>query len=451
MQVKFKYPEGEITIQVTQAQTAEQACFSFANKAGINADDYYFKYGEKMLQPELPFIAQLELTEENQDEILITVTKKDKEKDQIVNVDIDGVREKVVVKEGSTLQDGLEKLFKFLKKPLKKFNFLYNGQYIDEKDRRKTFGHIANRIDKQQKEMHVVAYGNGMDEQLNDNEIQQNKDEAIKLEENQGESATDEEITAYLLTNSWKFFVKLYTFLLVQFILIGVLTFLGFKYDIDDYFSKTTKAFRWTCSIITIFALICPTIPMCLSEKPKAGCCAYFLWFVYIPIIAIYCFLLKRHQGEDIINGFYIVEQLIIFALDCLFVVIINAIFKKYSGLVNLLILSGINILAIYIMVGPISDKFDNLEMSHTGFVNISVISSIMIALIIMFNPQIVSLNKEDDETANALIAAISFNSIPFVIVFVFLIIGALAGLFLTIFAVASAFYILILFCGGLF
>ena len=102
-------------------------------------------------------------------------------------------------------------------------------------------------------------------------------------------------------------------------------------------------------------------------------------------------------------------------------------------------------------MVGPISDKFDNLEMSHTGFVNISVISSIMIALIIMFNPQIVSLNKEDDETANALIAAISFNSIPFVIVFVFLIIGALAGLFLTIFAVASAFYILILFCGGLF
>ena len=124
--------------------------------------------------------------------------------------------------------------------------------------------------------------------------------------------------------------------------------------------------------------------------------------------------------------------------------VIINSIFKKYRDKVNLFILSGINILAIYIMVGPLSDKYDNLEMSHTGFVNISRISSIMIASIIIFNPQIVSLNKEDDETANALIAAISFNSIPFVIVFVFLILAALVGLTL-------ALYIFILFCGGLF
>lgn len=50
MQVKFQYSEGDIIIQVTQAQTAEQACFSFANNAGINVNDYYFKYGEKMLK-----------------------------------------------------------------------------------------------------------------------------------------------------------------------------------------------------------------------------------------------------------------------------------------------------------------------------------------------------------------------------------------------------------------
>ena len=60
MLIKFKYPEREITIKVTQEQTAEQACFSFTNKAGINLDDY-FKYGEKMLKPELPFIAPLGL------------------------------------------------------------------------------------------------------------------------------------------------------------------------------------------------------------------------------------------------------------------------------------------------------------------------------------------------------------------------------------------------------
>ena len=69
---------------------------------------------------------------------------------------------------------------------------------------------------------------------------------------------------------------------------------------------------------------------------------------------------MKRHEGTDIIEGFYVVEQLIIFTLDFLFVIITNAIFKRYRGWINLLILSGINALAIYIMVGPLSDNYDN-------------------------------------------------------------------------------------------
>ena len=400
----------------------------------------------------------MELTEENQNEILISVVKKDPEKDQIVHIDVEGVKEKVVVKQGTKIGEAIEKLFKFLKKPLKKITLLYNGQVIDENERRKTFGHIANRLDKEKKEMHVLAYGNGIDDTLNDNEKPKNEDGTIKIDENNEEPINEEEVTAYLLMNSWKFFIKLYVFLLVQFILISLLTFFGFQYDIDDYFSNTTAAFRWTCSVITIFVLISSTIPMCLSEKPKTGCCAYFLWFVYIPIITIYCFLLKRHEGADIIKGFYIIEQLIIFVLDCLFVIITNAIFKRYRGWINLLILSGINALAIYIMVGPLSDNYDNLKMSHTGFVNISIISSIMVALIIMFNVPIVSLNKEVDENANALIGAIAFNSVPFVIVLILLVIALVAGLLvgllaliLAFFAVVVALYALVLFLGGLF
>lgn len=400
----------------------------------------------------------MELTEENQNEILISVVKKDPEKDQIVHIDVEGVKEKVVVKQGTKIGESIEKLFKFFKKPLKKITLLYNGQVIDENERRKTFGHIANRLDKEKKEMHVLVYGNGIDDTLNDNEKPKNEDGTIKIDENNEEPINEEEVTAYLLMNSWKFFIKLYVFLLVQFILISLLTFFGFQYDIDDYFSNTTAAFRWTCSVITIFVLISSTIPMCLSEKPKTGCCAYFLWFVYIPIITIYCFLLKRHEGTDIIEGFYVVEQLIIFTLDCLFVIITNAIFKRYRGWINLLILSGINALAIYIMVGPLSDNYDNLKMSHTGFVNISIISSIMVALIIMFNVPIVSLNKENDENANALIGAIAFNSVPFVIVLILLVIALVAGLLvgllaliLAFFAVVVALYALVLFLGGLF
>ena len=458
MLAKFKYPKGDITIQIAQGQTAGQACFSFANKANINVDDYDFKYGEKMLKFEEPLIDQLELKEEDQNEIEIKVIKKDPEIDQIVNVNVEGVQEKVVLKKGMSLGSALGELANRLKKPFKRLIFLYNGKIIDEKDGRKTFGQVANRLDKQSKEMNIVAYGNDLDEELNDNEIEKNEEDKNKIDEINVDSNDDEKETAFLLMNSRKFFIKLYAFLLGQLIVIFLLTFLGFQYDIDDYFSNSSKAFYWTLSVISLFALITSTIPLCLSEKPKAGFCAYFLWLVYIPIITIYCFLLKRHEGTDIIKGFYIIYQLIIFILDFLFVVIVNAIFKRYRGWIHLLILSGINALAIYIMAGPLSVNYDNLEMSHVGFVNISVISSVMIALIIMFNTPIVSLNKGDDENANALIGAIAFNSVPFVIALILLIIALVVGLLLGllalilgIFAAAIAIYALILFLGGLF
>ena len=113
--------------------------------------------------------------------------------------------------------------------------------------------------------------------------------------------------------------------------------------------------------------------------------------------------------------------------------IITNAIFKRYRGCVNLLILSAINVLTIYIMAGPLSNNYDNLKMSYEGFVNISIISAVMIAFIIMFNAPIISLNQEDNETGGALIGAISFISVPFVmtllLIGLFTVIGLILGL----------------------
>ena len=198
MLAKFKYPKGDITIQIAQGQTAGQACFSFANKASINVDDYDFKYGEKMLKFEEPLIDQLELKEEDQNEILIKVIKKDPEIDKIVNINVEGAQEKVVVKKGMSVYGAIEKLLNHLKKPLKKLNIFYNGQIIDEKDSRKTFGQVANRLDKENKQMNIIVCGNGLDEELNDNEIHKNEEDTNKINENIGDSNDDEEDTAFL-------------------------------------------------------------------------------------------------------------------------------------------------------------------------------------------------------------------------------------------------------------
>ena len=450
MKAKFKYLETEVTMQINKGEKALDICNKYAFKANMDINDYDYKYGEITINLEEPLIEQLELPED-QDEIVIIVTKKKR----IVELNIEGTNEKVVVKEGHTIGDAINALLRRLKLPLKRFNFLYNGKYMDENERRKSFGHIANRDDKQRNQMQILAFVN--DEPLNEkgNENQNNTNKVNKNVENSIDDDADEaERIAFLYMNSSKFFIKLYLFSLIQFILISLFSFLGFQYDFDDAFSNTSNAFYWTICVVSIFILIASTIPFCLAEKPKGGCCAYFLWFVHIPVITIYCYLLKRHEGTDIIEGFYIVYQLIIFCLDFLFEIITNAIFKRYRGWVNLLILSAINVLTIYIMAGPLSNNYDNLKMSYEGFVNISIISAVMIAFIIMFNAPIISLNQEDNETGGALIGAISFTSVPFVVtlllIVLFTVIGLILGLIVlflgVIFAIFGIFIVVYVF-----
>lgn len=460
MIANFKYKGNEIKIQFKNEETAQEVCNRFANKAIINIDDFYFKYGEKVLDLDFPLLSQLNLKEETK-EIEILVIKNDPEKEHILALNIDGAKEKVVIKKGQSIYDSILSKLKFLKKPLKKLGFIYGGKFYGENERRKTFHQIANSIDKENNSLNIITYE--MDDAEGDGTIQENgnnlRDKIVTRNEEKGEEDDDEDHVP--LANSSKFFVKLYSFLLAQFILIGILTFLGFYYNFDDYFSYSSKAFWWTVSVISVFSLISSTVPICLADKGKAGCCSYFLMIVYIPIITIYCYLLKRHDGNDFVEGFYIIYQIIIFGVDCLFLVIFNLIFKRYRGWLHFLILSAVNVLTIYIYVGPLSNNYDNLIMSHDGFVAISVISSVMIAFIIMFNSQIVGINKEENETCYSVIGAISFNSVPFAValllIIMVLVIGLLLGilflflgLVLAAFSVVVAVYLIILFIGGL-
>ena len=79
MIANFKYKGNEIKIQFKNEETAQEVCNRFANKAIINIDDFYFKYGEKVLDLDFPLLSQLNLKEETK-EIEILAIKKDPEK-----------------------------------------------------------------------------------------------------------------------------------------------------------------------------------------------------------------------------------------------------------------------------------------------------------------------------------------------------------------------------------
>ena len=467
MQAKFTYEDKHLTVQFRRDETANQVCTKFVNKTFLNINDLHFKIGDKLLIPEEPLIYQLDSQDINQT-IEILVVKRDPENEHIVKLYDEGQQKHMILKKGNSL---IASVAAFLKKPLKKLGLIVNGEYIGSNSR-KTFHQIANTDNKEKNSINIIVdeLEDDQQEQEQDKEKKDEEGENIKKhlmketddnDENNEEKPTEEIEDEISTKDSWKFFIKLYSYLFVELILIGILTFLGFYYGFDDVFSNSSKAFWWSISTISVFTLICSTIPFCLTESDNAGCCGYFLLIVYIPIMSFYCYLIKRHDGVDIIEGFYIIEQIIIFALDCLFLILSNVIIKGYRGWHNFLILSGINVLAIYICAGPISNNYEIFKFSHKGFVNMSIISSIMIAFILSFNSVISGINKEENETGRALIGALIFDYVPFVFVailivfvlFVAILLGLIfiiLGIILAIFVVIFVAYILFVFLGGL-
>ena len=74
-----------IKIQFKNEETAQEVCNRFANKAIINIDDFYFKYGEKVLDLDFPLLSQLNLKEETKEiEILVLDIGQSKRKKKIL-------------------------------------------------------------------------------------------------------------------------------------------------------------------------------------------------------------------------------------------------------------------------------------------------------------------------------------------------------------------------------
>ena len=313
-----------------------------------------------------------------------------------------------------------------MKKRTRTLLLFYNGKVIDGTDKKKTFNELANKASKETNVMNVVATDK-VEQQLIPDSINDEEEEKIKNDK-KGENGVnkdgleeksfikrkkifDEEERMKIRV----FFIQFYLYLLIQFIFIGFFSFLGFYIGFDDAFSATLWAFCPTIILISLFAiflsLLAIGLPTDKREKTKI-----FLLIVYVPIMVIFIFLLKRHRGVDIIEAKYFIYQIIIFAFDCLICILYNLVFQEYRGWLNALFLIAVDILAMVIFCVPISNNYEKLRVSHDGLVGLSVINSIMIIFLLMFNFEIL-----DKESFQPLHFAIVFNYLPFVFIFVLL------------------------------
>ena len=177
MKASFIYEGRILDIQFNKKDKAKDVINHFINKTLLNKDDLNFKFNGQILDPELSLVSQLNLADDVEEiEIEIDVEKKQQADSHIVNVNLNGVQEQVVVPKG---QGFLESVFNFVKKRAKRVYFLYNGRIIDENDRRKSFNQVANADSRQRNVMDIVAME--IDENEEDKNNNENKRETKLL------------------------------------------------------------------------------------------------------------------------------------------------------------------------------------------------------------------------------------------------------------------------------
>ena len=470
MNAKFKYEDKELTIQFNRDETAQEVCNHFVNKTFLDFNELHFKYDNRLLNMEIPLIAQLELPEET-NEIEITVVKKDKDNEHYVNVSINGIEKKLVVQKGKGI---FESVSHFLKKRTKTLLLLYNGQVLDATDKKKTFHEVANKTSKEQNSMNVIALDKeetNEEQRLirettllegNEDEIKkttgekeedkinilddekEGKDEKYKEEIKEKKDYEEEDDSM----KSRYFFIKFYLILLIQYIFIGLLSFLGFYTGFDEIFSSSTAAFWITLVINSLFAFFFSFISVGL-EAVKNNKFKYFMLIIYVPIIVLFIFLLKTHKSVDIVEGKYFIYQIIIFAFDFLICILYNLIFPFYRGWLNAIFLVAINLLAMIIYCFPISETYKDLKVSNNGLVGLSIISTLMIVFLMIFNFEI--LDKEKFEPLNF---AIIFSYIPINIALcVVIMVGCFICQIISFILIFLGFaiYVIVMFLVGLF
>jgi len=108
-----------------------------------------------------------------------------------------------------------------------------------------------------------------------------------------------------------KYFLKIFSLLLIQFILIIFFTFLGFHLSLNLFIIETSNSMIWTVGIVTlIISFLCFGV-LKIKEEMRKNPLLYIYLGVYIPCIALYCFLLSDYSEIS-----YIMLVLYIISMD---------------------------------------------------------------------------------------------------------------------------------------
>jgi hypothetical protein len=359
-------------------------CQKFASKINADVDSkiYIFNNAKLNINSDLNLTFAQQVNSDDIDGKEIQVFDN-KDSEYTVKFTYKGENKEIKVKETETVGSVFDTIGKFIKKKKSSFFSLYNGNAILADDMNKPINQITKQLDQYDKQMDLIIE-DGMDEEEEKEEEEGKRrstrksinNTSIQGNENVNEAEDgNEELIFRNSKDAGKFLIKIHITLFIQFLMIGVFTWLGFHFEYEKKIIDSNKSMIWSFIIVTLFSFFIASLLYCYNSE-KQGCLSFDI-FVYIPIIMIYAFLLSNYTEKD-----YILIQLSLFISDFLGVILFIFIFRRYKGFGALFFAvafnTGLILLFYYKEIFYIKEK--------SAIITISILSFIFIAYINIFN-----------------------------------------------------------------
>jgi hypothetical protein len=367
-------------------------CKKFASKIDADVDSKIYILNNTKLNINsdlnLTLAQQINSDDINDKEIQVF---DNKDKEYTVKFTYKGENKEIKVKETETVGGLTDIIGRYIKKKKNSFFSLYNGNAILADDMDKPINQITKQLDQNDKQMDLIIEDGMEEEEEKDEEDGKRRRSTQKSirntsiqgindknrNENEVNDVNDEneDLIYRNSKDAGKFLIKIHLILFIQFLMIGVSTWLGFHFEYEQIIIDSNKSMIWSFVIVTLFSFFIASLLFCYNSEKQSG--LSFDIFVFIPIIIIYAFLLSNYTKND-----YILIQLSLFISDFLGVIIFIFIFRRYKGFGALLFTSGFNtglmLLFYYKEIFYIKEK--------SAIITISILSFIFIAYINIFN-----------------------------------------------------------------
>jgi hypothetical protein len=177
-----------------------------------------------------------------------------------------------------------------------------------------------------------------------------------------------------------KYFLKIFSLLLIQYILIIFFTFLGFHFEFNLFFIETTKSMLWTAGPVSvIISFLCFGV-LKIKEEYRKNKLLYIYLGIYISCIVFYCFLLSNYTETS-----YIMLVLFIISIDFCDILLYIIIFSNqdYKFLIAPIITSTTMLIIFHFKWGltpVITIKISSVLLS--AIIYIGIITSVCKSLI---------------------------------------------------------------------